>query len=281
MSLKGHARFELADFLRGKRRHLTPAAANVPSTNRRRVSGLRREEVSYLSGVSLTWYTWLEQGREINPSQQVIDSVAHTLQLSKAEHEYILRLSGHATANIGPDPSVGLPPHGQRLLDALGDSPAYAITDHWFIVGWNHAYELFYPNVVTTPAANRNLLWLVFTDPYVRNLLTDWETDSRRFLTQFRAETGSRVHDPPYVDLVTQLSETSEHFRTGWASYTVDQFTSSERHFNHPKVGALHLEHHQLSLSDCPDLQLVIYTPVAGTGTAQKLAELTQRIGDT
>lgn len=277
MRMNDRARAELGDFLTRKRNELSPGSAGVPSTGRRRAPGLRREEVAYLSGVSLTWYTWLEQGRDINPSRQVLDALARTLQLVTAEHEYVLRLTGHASEPALAQPSVTLAPHGQRLLDALGDSPAYAITDHWSIIGWNRAYELLYPPVATTPVSDRNLLWLVFTDTYVHALLADWEADSRRFLTQFRAEAGARLHDSPFVELVTRLLEASEHFRVGWERHNVDHFESSERNFNHPHVGDLQLEHHRVSLSDCPDVHLVIYTPVAGTGTTQKLRDLRSR----
>lgn len=274
MSPSQHSRSELADFLRTRRRHIDPEDAGLRVAGQRRTPGLRREEVSLLSGVSLTWYTWLEQARDIKPSQQVMDALARTLYMSTAEHEYVLRLTGHATARALDDSSVAMPPHGQRLLDALGISPAYATTRNWSIVGWNRAYEAFYPNVATTPAPDRNILWLVFTDPYVHHLLADWRTDSRRFLTQFRAEAGARVHEPAFVGLVQRLQEVSEHFRLGWASHDVDQFTSRERRFEHPRAGTLLLEHHRLSLSDCPDLHLVVYTAAPGTDTAEKLAGL-------
>jgi len=224
--------------------------------------------------VSLTWYTWLEQGRDINPSQQVMDALARTLHMSAAEHEYVLCLTGHVTGRVLDHDSVTIPAHGQRLLEALGTSPAYAITHNWSIIAWNDAYEDFYPHVASTPAPDRNLLWLVFTDPYVRELLADWETDSRRFLTEFRAEAGSRVHEPPFASVVQRLKDVSAEFSLGWASHDVEQFTSTERRFEHPRAGSLLLEHHQLSLSDCPDLHLVVYTAAPGTDTAEKLASL-------
>src|SRR4051794_35879473 len=127
------ARRELADFLGSRRRQLAPAAVGLPAGTNRRTPGLRREEVALLAGVSHTWYTWLEQGRDIRPSRQVVDALARTLQLSPAEHEYVLRLTGHGgTAPAGA--AEGMPAHVQRLLDALGPSPAYAITAGWTIV---------------------------------------------------------------------------------------------------------------------------------------------------
>nr|WP_239521055.1 helix-turn-helix transcriptional regulator [Blastococcus saxobsidens] len=265
------ARRELAEFLGSRRRQVSPASVGLVAGGNRRTPGLRREEVALLAGVSHTWYTWLEQGRDIHPSRQVVDALARTLRLSPAEHEYVLRLAGHGGAPAERS-SEAVPAHLQRLMDALGPSPAYAITSSWSIVGWNRAYERLYPGVAA--AADRNLLWAVFTDPAVRDLLGDWETDSRRFLTQFRAEVGPRLADPGVVDLVTRLQEASPSFREGWASRDVDRFSSTERRFEHPVVGTLVLEHHQVTPADAPGVQVVVYTAVDGTGTAAKLSRL-------
>ena len=267
------ARRELGEFLLSRRRQTAPSTVGLPASGSRRTPGLRREEVALLAGVSHTWYTWLEQGRDIRPSRQVVDALARTLRLSAAEHEYVLRLSGNGGA-----PAAGaleaMPGHLQRLLDALGPSPAYAITSSWSMVGWNAAYEHLYPGVAALPAGSRNLLWVVFTDPAVRDLLGDWAADSRRFLTQFRAEVGPRLADPEVVDLVTRLQAASPDFREGWASHDVDRFSSTERRFEHPLVGTLVLEHHQLTPADAPGLQLVVYTPAEGTDSATKLERL-------
>jgi transcriptional regulator with XRE-family HTH domain len=268
------ARRELGEFLRSRRRQVDPRTAGLPLVGTRRTPGLRREEVALLSGVSHTWYTWLEQGRDIRPSRSVVDALARTLRLSVAEHEYVLRLTGHGT----PPPSAlpdRLPAHLQRLLDALDPSPAYAITASWSIVGWNRAYEAFYPGVAAAAPVDRNLLWLVFTDPAVRALLGDWESDSRRFLTQFRAEAGDRLGDPEVVALVARLEAASGHFRAGWASRDVDRFSSAERRFEHASVGSLLLEHHQLTPADAPGVQLVVYTAAPGSQTERRLQQLT------
>ncbi|RBY86602.1 XRE family transcriptional regulator [Blastococcus sp. TF02A-30] len=268
----------MAEFLRSRRRQVDPAAAGLPSGGPRRTPGLRREEVALLSGVSHTWYTWLEQGRDIRPSRQVVDALARTLHMTPAEHEYLKDLAAphHSQARGGAlQRGRSMPAHLQRLVDALGSSPAYVITGSWAIVGWNRAYERLYPGVADVAAGDRNLLWLVFTDPAVRALLGDWTTDSRRFLTQFRAEVGPRLADREVTDLVARLEEASPHFRAGWASHDVDRFSSSQRRFEHPVVGTLLLEHHQLTPADAPGLQLVVYTAAEGSDAAGKLARMT------
>ena len=268
-------RRELGALLRSRRGQLDRAGFDLPAVGRTRALGLRREEVAALSGVSMTWYTWLEQGRDILPSRQVLDSVARTLRLSPTEHAYVMSLVGYAVpvpgSAGGPGPAPG---HVQRLLDALPGSPAFAITPDWGIAAWNVAYAALYPNVATVAAADRNLLWQVFTDPYVRMLLPQWDVDSRRFLAEFRAQAGPRLDEPAVAALVERLHAASAPFRDGWSSHDIEPFSSRERMFHHPEVGDLRLEHHRLSPSDHPDLHLVIYTPVDDGDTPGRLSSL-------
>ncbi|WP_460573885.1 helix-turn-helix transcriptional regulator [Humibacter soli] len=269
------SRAELGGFLRARRESLSRSDAGLPMLGRARTSGLRREEVSYLSGVSVTWYTWLEQGRDIHPSRQVLDALARTLRLTVTEHAYLLSLAGYSpTVAPGAAPVAIAPPQVQRLMDALAGSPAYTVTADWRIAGWNAAYAALYPGVATARGEDRNLLWLVFTDPYVRQLLPDWEATSRRFVAEFRADAGPRLGDPAYLDLVTRLEQASPEFRSAWAAHDIEGFASRERVFRHPTAGLLTLEHHQLAPSDHPDLHIVIYTPAPGTDAAERLAQL-------
>lgn len=264
-------RQELGSFLRRQRERLDRTAYGLPPAGRGRAVGLRREEVSYLSGVSVTWYTWLEQGRDINPSRQVLDAVATTLRLTDAEHDYVLSLVGLAPRPTTRADAVDIAPaQVQRFLDALDEHPAYALAPDWGIAGWNNAYERLYPGVATTAGENRNLLWLVFTDPSVRSLLDDWDDTSRRFLAEFRAEAGPRLSDPRYRDLISRLRAASVDFDTRWNEHGVGGFVSRERVFRHPELGRLVFEHHQLRPSDHLDLQLVVY--VADAETRERFA---------
>ena len=259
-------RAELGAFLRARRENLSRTDAGLPPVGRARTTGLRREEVSYLSGVSVTWYTWLEQGRDIHPSRQVLDALARTLRLTVTEHAYLLSLAGYSTAvATGRPPVATAPPALQRFMDALANSPAYTVTADWRIAGWNAAYAELYPGVATARAEDRNLLWLVFTDPFVRELLPDWDVTSRRFVAEFRADAGPRLGDPAYLDLVSRLEEASPEFRSAWAAHDIEGFASRERVFRHPTAGLITLEHHQFVPSDHPDLHVVVYTPAPVT----------------
>jgi transcriptional regulator with XRE-family HTH domain len=272
MDKRGRQRTALGEFLRARREAAPRAELGFPAMPRLRTSGLRREEVAVLSGVSVTWYTWLEQGRDINPSKQVLDAVAGALRLSPAERDYVLTLGGYtSTSAVATGPT---PPHIQRFLDALAGYPAFAIGPTWRIAAWNQAYAALYPNIETTDEADRNLLWLVFMDPAIRELLPEWEIDSRRFLAEFRAEAGSRVGEPSYTELIERLLSGSEHFRVGWQTSSVERFASRERRFFHPGVGELALEHHQVAPVDAPEIQIVAYLPVPGSVAAQRLVQL-------
>lgn len=225
--------------------------------------------------MSVTWYTWLEQGRDISPSRQVLDAVVRALRLTVAEHDYVLALSGFAPVRPAAAGAVeAAPEHVQRFLDALADQPAYALAPDWGLAGWNRAYQALYPNVATAAPEERNLLWLVFTDPYVRVLLDDWEVTSRRFLAEFRAEMGLRLGDPRYLDLVARLVDASPEFRAGWESHDIRGFESRERVFHHPAAGRLVFEHHQLRPSDQPSIQLVVYTAIDESNRARFRREL-------
>lgn len=261
-------RRELGDFLRKRREQIVRADYELPPVGRGRELGLRREEIAFLSGVSVTWYTWLEQGRDINPSRQVLNAVAGQLHLTGPEHEYLLALAGLAplpTTEVAAPAQA--PAHLQRLIDAQLPSPAFAVAPDWSIGGWNRAYEILYPEIARVDPADRNLLVLIFTDPYVRRMLPDWELTSRRFLAEYRADAGPLLGQPAHVALVERLQSQSPDFARAWADHEVERFSSRERRFVHPEAGELIFEQHRLIPSDHPTLHIVIYLPDPDTTT--------------
>lgn len=275
MQERDAARKELGAFLRSKREQVSRAEFDLPPVGRSKVRGLRREEIAFLSGVSVTWYTWLEQGRDINPSRQVVDAVAVNLRLTSAEHDYVLGLAGFTPAPrsvpLAPAPVA---PHVQHLLDALDPAPAFALTSHWDVAAWNRSYEGLFPGVALAPPERRNLLLFVFTDEYVRSMLPDWELTSRQFLAEYRAEAGARVGGPEHVRLVEQLRLASPEFALAWDEHAIGRFASRRREFLHPNAGELAFEQVNLVPADAQDTHLVAYLPLAGTGTAERLAHL-------
>ncbi len=276
-------RQELADFLRSRRGQITPDDVGIPSIGRRRTPGLRREEVSQLSGVSLTWYTWLEQARDINVSAQVLVAIARTLQLDQAETEHLLTLAGvvGSAALQAAAPGVDVPPASlERLLDALGPNPAYAISPRWDIVAWNASYAALFLDISRLPAPDRNLLWLVFTSPAVRSLLgDDWQDEARRLIAQFRAEVGHRLQEVAYLELIQRLVDESPEFGDWWSQHDVAYFASRQRHFDHPHAGLLVFDHHKLVVADHPDLRVIVYTPADDGRTERAFARALADIG--
>ncbi len=270
----------MGQFLRARRSHLSRADLSVPPVTGRAMCGLRREEVAYLAGVSITWYTWLEQGRDVNPSRQVLDSLARTLRLSHTEHVYLLALGGYGAPHPIEAASPGaVPADVHRLLGAFADYPAMAVATDWTVLAWNAAYAAVYPNITTVAEADRNFLWLLFTDPYLRTLIPDWERTGVYNVASFRAEAGTRLDEPPFSDLVSRLLQTSEVFRAAWESFEIDTMPSRERHFRHPEVGDLHLEQHILAPSDHPQLRLVTFIPIPTSDTATRLRRLCDATG--
>lgn len=259
------SRTELGQFLRRKRAAVDRAEYDLPPAGRSRTTGLRREEIAFLSGVSVTWYTWLEQGRDINPSRQVIDAIAVNLRLTRAEHDYMLGLCGFAPS---PAPELvepaAAPQHVQHLIDALDPAPAFAVTAHWDIVAWNAAYERLFPGVATAPATERNLLQFVFTDPYVRDMLPDWDLTSRQFLAEYRAESGARTGGPEHVRLVAHLRHVSGDFADAWDQHRVQRFSTRRRAFRHPVDGEREFEQVSLVPQDAPELKVIAYLPTGG-----------------
>lgn len=271
---------ELAAFLKSRRAQLRPEDVGLSSGPRRRTPGLRREEVSQLSGVSLTWYTWLEQGRKINVSDQVVAAIGRALHLDAAEMAHLAALAGQGLPVEHASQLRDAAPAGlQRLLGAIDPNPAFALSWIWDVVAWNAGYAALFPDIAEVADGERNLLWMVFTKAAVRELAADWQAEGRRLIAQFRAEAGPRLEDEAYAGLVARLREASPEFRNWWARRDVAAFASREREFRHPVVGRLVLEHHKLALADDPRFHVVVYTPVGGTGTAERLARLVDATG--
>jgi transcriptional regulator with XRE-family HTH domain len=255
-------RGQLADFLRSRRARLTPADVGLPGDSepgRRRTPGLRREEVAELSGVGVTWYTWLEQGRNILASSQVIDALARSLRLSADEHRHLRELAG---LDASPPASDDDPqPRLRRLVDAVAPNPASVYDVHFDYLAWNEPYRRIRHDPATLPDNRRNLLWMMFTDPDNRARMTTWERAARVLLSQFRTAAGRHPGDPRFTELVAALTEASPQFRDWWAQYPVQYFRPAKIRISHPQAGRITLEMFQLRLEDDPGLLMVMQVP--------------------
>ena len=254
---------QLAAFLRSRRARLTPADVGLPGDSepgRRRTPGLRREEVAELSGVGLTWYTWLEQGRQIPASPQVVDALARALRLSGDEHRHLRELAGLTAPP--PRAEDDARPRLQRLVDAVAPNAASVYDVHFDYLAWNEPYRRLRHDPATLPAGRRNLLWMMFTDAENQARMITWDRAARALLSQFRAAAGRHPADPRFAELATALAEASPRFRDWWAEYPVRYFRPARIRLRHPQAGLITLEMFQLRLEDDPGLLMVIQVPV-------------------
>lgn len=264
-------RAELAEFLRARRDAVTPEQVGLPrGQGRRRTPGLRREEVAMLAGVSLTWYTWLEQGRRINASADVLSAIGRALRLDEAGIEHLLALAQPTVAPVaGPQEA---PSALVRLITALEPAPAYVLGPRWEFLAWNSAQARLYPRITELEGIERNLLWVLFADPSTEQLIVDWDIHARQALAEFRAGTAALRGDPELAELVGKLSAESEEFTTWWAEHDVTRFETRIRRFRHPAAGLLTFEYQQLAPVEWPTLRVVCQLPVPGDDSAERLA---------
>jgi transcriptional regulator with XRE-family HTH domain len=268
--MTGDHRKELAAFLRTRRQATRPAQVGLPAGRGRRTPGLRREEVAMLAGVSVTWYTWLEQGRRINASDDVLRAIGRALRLDDAGLEHLISLSDPGTGPVHAPTEA--PSALTRLLDALMPAPAYVLGPHWDFVGWNTAQARLYPRIEQLEAPRRNLLWVLFADPATRDLIVDWDIHARQALAEFRAATTTVRHDPAMGALVELLAEESAEFAAWWPQHDVSGFETRLRRFDHPAAGELTFEYQQLTPAEWPNLRVVAQLPVPGDDSAERLA---------
>ncbi|MEV7750034.1 helix-turn-helix transcriptional regulator [Streptomyces griseofuscus] len=258
--MTGMQRELLAAFLRSRREALSPERAGLTPGRRRRTPGLRREEVAQLSGVSLTWYTWLEQGRDIRVSRQVLEALAHTLQLTPAERRHLFTLAETALPAERPEP-VAVNPTLRKLVETLDPFPAHVINDCWDLLAANRAYASLVGGLEQLPQEERNSIWLLFTRPQMQSLLVDWQREVRSILGQFRISVGRNPDDPRTAALIDTLTRSSGQFRALWSEHPVQAFQPTVKRFSHPTAGRLDLNYTKLDVTETPGQHLVVFMP--------------------
>lgn len=268
-------RHELATFLRSRRERITPEDVGLPAGGRRRTPGLRREEVAQLAGVGVTWYTWLEQGRDINASAQVIEAVARTLRMDHQERTHLFRLAGIAPLTSDSDCAM-LPDHIQIVLDQLDPFPALVMSPRFDLLAYNRAYNFMIDDLDSVPDDERNLIWLFFTDPAWRGVCDGWDAAGNHLVAQLRASMASHLDDPMWADLVERLLAASPEFAERWDRHDVTAAVMSVKRFRNRLVGELHLNATKLWLGRTGFAQLTTYSP-ADDETHLRLERLVER----
>lgn len=272
-------RDEARDFLSSRRARITPEQAGVETFGtRRRVTGLRREEVARLAGVSIDYYTRLERGNLQGVSDSVLDAIGRALQLDPAEQEHLRDLSQHQ--NETPRragrvvPVVAVRPELQYLLDVVTDAPAMIINNRQDIVAANALGFAMHSDLVAAPARPMNFSRFIFLDPQARNFYQDWQRAAHTNVAILRREAGRTPNDKDLAALIGELSMRSDDFRGLWAAHDVRRHYAGVKSFRHSVVGPLELHFQTLELAEDPGLALTIYPATPGSPTADALRVL-------
>ncbi|MGC4807105.1 helix-turn-helix transcriptional regulator [Micromonospora sp. DT233] len=251
-------RRELAAFLRSRRERMAPAEAGLPATGRRRTPGLRREELAVLAGVSATWYTYLEQGRDIRASDQVLSAIAAALRLDGYERDHLFRLAGHPVTDdaSGPEP---LAPEAAAVPLLLQPHPAYLIGAAYDVLSHNQAAVELFPALFGGHRPPNFVRW-TFTEPLAREVLVDWTVEARGLLARLRALAGRHPTDPRFARLIEELHEASAEVRAWWPQYEVQPRHSGRKRLRHPQHGVTDYAYTAFHLAECPEQTLVVYS---------------------
>ncbi|MFE1336359.1 helix-turn-helix transcriptional regulator [Streptomyces sp. NPDC058733] len=265
-------RHELAAFLRSRRERLTPEQVGLPRGRRRRTPGLRREEVAQLSAVGVTWYTWLEQARDIQVSVQVLDSLARALQLDATERAHLFQLAGA----VDPSPAQSCPsvtPAVRALLKQLEPVPAAIQNERYDIVAYNRTYGLLMCDLDEVAPEDRNCLILSYTHPEWQSSIVHLQEAQRLMAARFRAAMAGHLGEPAWKMLLRRLRDQSPDFREAWDRHEVVAHRTKRKEFLNKYVGHLVLDHTDLWLTPEVGARMVSYVPADGE-TRARLEEL-------
>jgi transcriptional regulator with XRE-family HTH domain len=261
----------LGGFLRARRARLRPEDVGIPTSGRRRVPGLRREEVATLAGVSTDYYMRLEQGRERHPSQQILEAVARALQLDDEAVAHLYRVASPTTRRTRRAPRVErVAPHLRRLLDKWSDTPVFVLGTALDILARNRLAGALYAGFTHSD----NLLRMTFLDPAAPHFYRDWNRAAESTVAALRRAAGIDSEDPRLSQLVGELSMKSADFRVLWARHDVRGKTREAKLFHHAQVGDLELHYESFTVNSVPTQQLVVYHAEPGTTSADALALL-------
>jgi transcriptional regulator with XRE-family HTH domain len=267
-------RAELADFLKRRRANLQPDDVGLSNGGRRRVPGLRREEVAQLAGVGTTWYTWLEQGRDVRASLDVLEAISRALRLTPAERTHLLLLGRGEQPPVCKAPAERVSTTLRRVIENLGPNPAYVLGRRWDYLAWNRAATLLLGDLGEIPRASRNHVWLTFMDPSRREMFTDWERSSRLLVAKFRADSAHHLGDPEFETLIQALRQSSPEFCKAWRRHEVAGAGTGRKELRHPVEGTMVFEHAVFNPVEAPEQRLILFSPLPDEDTPAKLERL-------
>jgi transcriptional regulator with XRE-family HTH domain len=258
----------LGQLLRSRRERLAPGDVGLPAGNRRRTAGLRREEVALLANLSTTYYTFLEQGRPVRPSAEVLDALASALRMSAAERRYLQVLAhgrdGAASADVvGAAPPEWIDRGVIDLVQRLDPFPTFVKGRRWDVLTSNPAARELFTDWEALPAGERNLVRWMFMTEHAREVYQEWEPEARAMLGRFRLAAARYPHDPDFEALIAELRRDSQHVRDWWPRHDVRAVGNGVKKLRHPRLGPVNYFHVVLHIADNPDQTLVTYSPAS------------------
>ncbi|WP_219462429.1 helix-turn-helix transcriptional regulator [Nonomuraea rhizosphaerae] len=253
-------RTDLSAFLRSRRERITPEMVDLAPGPRRRTPGLRREEVAQLAGVGVTWYTWLEQGRPINASGQVLDAISRTLRLDPAERQHLYRLAGQPGGAVVAD-SAQVTPEMRGILDQLGEMPAVISNSRCDVLAWNSAYGALFPEITGAPEGERNTLWQTLLCPSWTAELVNRDQELARAVAIFRGAYSRHTDDPSWQDFARRLVRESAEFARLWARQDVAEPGPRLKSYEHRVEGRMSFSTTSFECSQAPETRMIVYTP--------------------
>jgi transcriptional regulator with XRE-family HTH domain len=255
-----HRRRALAEFLRSRRERIAPQQVGVTFSGRRRTPGLRREEVAQLSGVGVTWYTWLEQGRDIHVSEQVLTAIARTLMLDRDERTHLFTLAGATDQSVISECNA-VSPQLRAMLAQLDPFPSCIQNGKYDILAYNRAYNNIITDFDQIAVEDRNCMWLAFTDPLWKKRLADWDDATSRMVANLRVLMADHVGDANWKSFIARLRAASPEFADKWARHEVRGIEDKAKRFRHPEVGLLKFDVTNTWLAPRAGRRLLVYVP--------------------
>ncbi len=253
-------RLQLSEFLKNCRGRLQPSMVGLPAGRRRRTPGLRREDVAALAGLSATWYTWLEQGRDVRASDRILESLCRTLRLTNEERDYLFSLAQSRPAPLVQARVEEVTPAVMRTLEAL-HVPALVITPRWDVVHWNKMVTKTFRDYAALPPESRNLVRILLTSPEYQHDPVEYEGMARRVLAKLRVDYSQSAGDPAFEALIEELGRICPLFPDMWKSPEIMARSEGVHLLRHPQLGGITFEHTSYVVEGAPALRVVIFAP--------------------
>ena len=256
-------RVQLSDFLKSCRARTAPASVGLTPAQRRRSKGLRREDVAALAGLSATWYTWLEQGRDVHPSERVLERLSGALGLSSAERDYLFMLTQGRPPPLPPvkgDADDEVRPAVRRMIATL-NVPALVYTRRWDVLAWNEMWTRCFEDFESRPAGGRNLMKILLTEPEFQRDPVEYERIARSVLAKARLDYSQSANDPEFDRLIEELTAECPMFRQLWRDSEITNCSEGIYSESYPRLGEIAFEHTSYTIEGAPHLRLLVFVP--------------------